>query len=242
MYRKLYDVLPAQVQPFAKNMYCRLYASLPPLPEDERRWKDVKKEYSKRSPTIIDGGAHKGETIEDLKNWFVSPKIHAFEPHPDNFELLQKRYGDDDSITLYNYAIGNEKGTMKLNVTRSTPGSSLLEPTEDYQSMWEGSVVEETVDVETRQLDEVLDEKVDILKLDLQGYEYFALQGATRLLQGVEIVTSETMFNINYLGQKEFDDLDELLCRNGFKLRNFYHIKHWPDGRARHADVVYIKD
>jgi FkbM family methyltransferase len=238
---KVYNSLPAQVQPYIKRLYYKLYEDIPKPSEDEKKWMDVKNYSQSKSPTVIDGGAHKGETIDDLTYWFSSPEIHAFEPNPHNFDLLKRKYGDRDNIHIYQYALANKRGTMKFNITKSTSVSSLLEPTEDYQSMFEGGEIDETVEVETRQIDDIINKKVDIVKLDLQGYEYFVLKGARNVLQRASIVVSETMFNTNYSEQKVFRDLDEILYQNGFQLKNFYKIKHWPNGQIRHADVLYTR-
>jgi hypothetical protein len=58
----------------------------------------------------------------------------------------------------------------------------------------------------------------DIMKLDTQGLELPILRSATRLLQDVFCVESETGFVENYLGETVAAQVDEFMRQNGFLL------------------------
>lgn len=240
MFRRVYERLPGRIQPVVSRAYRRVYDTIPhPTPSP---FVDARKFVTENSPTIVDGGAHEGETIAILQQLFRSPTIHAFEPNPEKFAHLTSEYGTDGDVHLYNCALGDENGVAQFNVTRASYASSILEPTAAYSALDSDNTVERTVQVDVRPLDCVITDEVDVIKLDLQGYEYFALQGAAESLDRANVVISETMFNRNYENQPVFDKLDELLSQNNFKLYDFYTLKHWPDGQIRHADVLYVSE
>lgn len=247
-FSKAYQLLPDRVQPAVRSIYQKgqrqyfdLYRDLPEPSETSKMWLDVKEEVRINSPTIIDGGAHEGETIEELLYLFSSPEIHAFEANPEKATMLKRKYRDEENIHIYNYALSAKNGHKEFNITKSSSASSLLTPTEDYQSLGEGNKVNRKVLVETKRLDDEIDRNIDIIKFDLQGYEYSALKGSINTLKNTKAVLLETMFNENYQEQKTFYDLDTIMSENKFKLADVYKIKHWPDGQVRHADVLYTK-
>ena len=75
--------------------------------------------------TILDVGAHKGETIDlFLKNFRIS-KIYAFEPNKDlHIKLLKNKIINSNKIELSNYGLGNEEKVINLNITSDTASST----------------------------------------------------------------------------------------------------------------------
>ena len=63
----------------------------------------------KRSPVIFDIGANEGQSIERYLKTFDSPKIYAFEPNEDAFQILFEKYSKNKNIILNNFAIGEKK-------------------------------------------------------------------------------------------------------------------------------------
>jgi len=137
----------------------------------------------------IDAGANIGYTASILAIRVGSKgRIICFEPHPQVFESLRenveiwkkdKRCG---SFVLHQAALGIQSGQALLQTNdgfRTNRGSAWisnkLEPTPDIA----------VIDVPIRNLDSLLDEdeKVGVLKMDVQGSELAVLQGMTRLLE-----------------------------------------------------------
>ena len=57
--------------------------------------------------TIIDVGAHFGETIITFKKNFNIKKIYSFEASPINFEILKKKFSNNlKNIEIHNFGIG----------------------------------------------------------------------------------------------------------------------------------------
>jgi FkbM family methyltransferase len=63
---------------------------------------------------IIDIGANRGQSISALKR--LAPKSHivAFEPDPRSSRKISDRYRCDNSVTIYNCALGEKSETIKF--------------------------------------------------------------------------------------------------------------------------------
>jgi hypothetical protein len=81
----------------------------------------------------------------------------------------------------------------------------------------------------------------DILKLDLQGAELLALQGAGERIAEVTALIIEVEFNAIYEGQPLFGEVDAYLRRHGFQLFNLYELWTRPEGRISAGDALYLR-
>ena len=121
---------------------------------------------------ICDIGASpidKTDFIDDLYNNSNS-KIIGFEPNTEEYNKLEKR---NPKKNYYNYAIGD--GSEKiLNICRGAGMTSFLEPNINYLKNFSwfdtNSEIIKKEKVKTEKLDS-LKEKIDFLKIDVQGYE-----------------------------------------------------------------------
>lgn len=135
--------------------------------------------------TVLDIGAHHGlYTLLCSKGVGPEGRVIAFEPSPREYRRLEKhvRINRCGNVHAERCAVGSESGTANLYVVdgecdwgNSLRAPVLSEPT--YQ-----------LRVEVRTVDEVLQSlgisTVDFIKLDVEGAELAALQGAARLLRG----------------------------------------------------------
>ncbi len=104
-----------------------------------------------------------------------------------------------------------------------------------------------TVPIELTTLDDWCDEnaveRVDVMKLDIQGGELDALRGATRILRSVRAREVEVEFNPIYEGQPLFGDVDAFLRSRGFVLWRLGSLTHYTDrpgrGPSPAADVFH---
>lgn len=111
---------------------------------------------------VIDGGAFIGDhTTAYLEKVGPTGSVLAFEPNPDAYECLVRNC---PKAQKYRYALSNVKGWCHLSIGENAGGSHLSDMT--------------GIDVQTIPLDYLNVPKVDFIKLDLEGYEVFALQGA----------------------------------------------------------------
>lgn len=128
-----------------------------------------------RSGVAFDVGANKGMFIPDLLNRFE--KVHAFEPVQDQFDLLSKI--NSPKLIANRVAISNKPGKLEnvnvFNTWSLLPNTcSTVDKAIDYSQKESFSVDVITLDDYCKS-NSVLP---DYIKLDVDGYEPFALEGA----------------------------------------------------------------
>jgi len=77
-------------------------------------------------------------------------------------------------------------------------------------------------------------EHVDLLKLDLQGYELRALNGGLRTLAMTDYVISEVEWVELYKGQVLFYELDKFIESHGFVWKEYFDLRYME---GAHRDV-----
>jgi FkbM family methyltransferase len=166
--------------------------------------------------TCLDIGAHIGVGTLALAR-LVGPTgcVLAFEPEPGNFALLEAnvRLNGYDNVVLHKAAVSNRQGDAFLHLSGDNAGGHFLENSMNGDC---------TIPVPTIILDEFLEpnERVDFIKLDIQGTETAALQGMKRLLgrqqRGVFIVKFWPAGLLRAGSNSE--ELLESLSRLGFRM------------------------
>jgi len=178
---------------------------------------------------LVDGGA-KGGTKELPK---LAPfiKVHAFEPHPAEAELLRKNILLQKKFSKYlihDAALSDKEGAADFNMMNNASMSSLLDP--DFENYhlhfgmmhgfpeWKNNIiVKEKVKVKTSTLDSFTNEnniqQIDFLKLDTQGNELKILNGAKNLLENhlISVIKTEVAFVPVYKSQCLFSEMDIFL-------------------------------
>ena len=125
----------------------------------------------------IDGGANKGDWSSILLD--TNPGIESFvmvEPNPGLGKHLKGRFGSDPRITILNKALDYRQDTLAFSYTSDDDEHATL------GSQYMPEVSNEATTVPTTTVDDILDgldwPSVDLLKLDLEGFDYFAMLGA----------------------------------------------------------------
>jgi FkbM family methyltransferase len=130
-------------------------------------------DYAGKVPTVIfDIGANIGTSAIFFADKFPSCTIHAFEPEPNNYELLCKNTSHFKNIVSYPFALGSTSEFMPLyeNVDPANPGGfSLLKDGIESNGKQSGVVA-------VRNIGEVIREigvsRIDLIKIDTEGAEY----------------------------------------------------------------------
>ena len=125
---------------------------------------------------IVDGGANVGLYSIFFRIHFPNAKIYAIEPVPNSqLTLTSEQFNFD----IYNVALGSKTDRVTINVCKDSQRSSLLTPL-DVNVIDKIEAYVTTLDnwVKDNKI-----EKVDFIKLDLEGYDLQALLGAKELLK-----------------------------------------------------------
>lgn len=127
---------------------------------------------------VVDAGANIGIYSHFLANC-VAPTgvVHSFEPDATNFLHLQEFLSQSPNIKLNQLAVGDKTGPGRLYLSARLNVDHRAYPTDEQNRI--------TVPIDTIRLDDYFTAgtRVDLLKLDIQGYEEHALRGAERVLR-----------------------------------------------------------
>ncbi|MGY5142912.1 MAG: FkbM family methyltransferase [Candidatus Nitrosopumilus sp. bin_32a] len=113
-------------------------------------------------------------------------KIIAIEPSPLNFKYLQKNVElqEKSNIELYNFACGDKDGEINFSVSNRSNWSRVV--SDDLVDAPPDAIIE-TVTIPIKKIDSFIDEKLidklDFVRMDVEGYEKNILQGMKQSLQ-----------------------------------------------------------
>lgn len=203
------------------------------------------------NPVIFDVGAHVGSVTEIYRKVFPTASIYAFEPTTASFAELQKHTVTDKKFYAYQMAIGEKKGTVMFNNNVAPMTNSLLPADAGNVHDWDylGDDIYnciEQVKVDSTTIDQFCEENaithIDILKMDIQGYEYAALQGAKRMLEthAISLVYQEIIMTSTYVGQHSLADYLLFYESFGYELLNFsgYFEHNW---KLLQIDGIFVQ-
>lgn len=184
---------------------------------------------------VLDVGANTGQTAALFLREFPRATIHSFEPNPAAYAQLAETMAKHRRAVLYQIALGARSGRAEMHLTQSSLTSSLLAISHDAAALLgRGGTPAGRVEVEVRALDDFSQthglRQIDLLKLDVQGFEVELLNGARQMLceRRIALVMTEVNFVKLYEGQAFFEDVYARLKQDGFRLVGLYR----PDYRA----------
>ena len=126
---------------------------------------------------VVDVGANIGIYSEFLSHC-VGPNgvVHSFEPSPDNFMRLRRATRALSNVQPRAAVVGDHSGETMLYISDKL--------NVDHRAYASDGNPRRAVQVQMVALDDYFKagERVDLLKLDIQGYELHALRGAKRII------------------------------------------------------------
>ncbi len=167
-------------------------------------------ETNKEHPLIIDCGANIGLSVLYFRRLFPQAKIIAFEPDTEIFEMLSKNLSTMDNnelIELHNEAVWTEDTILKFERDGGLAGKLVHENNIN------------SVSVKAIDFKKYLNQKIDFLKIDIEGAENTLIFDIQEHLSNVKLLFLE------YHGFTEHEqnlgDILNLLKNKGF----YYYIR-----------------
>ena len=180
------------------------------------------------SPVVIDAGAFDGSDSVRMSKLWPTGVIHSFEPVSEVYDHLVDGARCCDNIKTYNMALGDFTGKTELFVSefKNTPGvasasSSLLTPLEHLKLASHVSFPR-TLTVEVMTFDDWAEkfdvDHVDILWLDMQGFELPTMKASPKFMSKVRIICTEIELVEAYKGQSLYGEVRTWIEEQGFEL------------------------
>tara|TARA_B100000941_G_C28468326_1_gene534928 strand:- start:549 stop:1169 length:621 start_codon:yes stop_codon:yes gene_type:complete len=163
---------------------------------------DYCKNKNIRFETVLDVGAWCGTWCHAMLPF--STRVIAFEPDPIHFECLQKNVACEAKMQ----AVGSKSDKISLTNDNFTQAKRV-----DTQG---------SIDMIT--LDSLQLSHVDLLKIDVEGYEMEVLQGAKDTMPQTKYLMIELNNNSKKYGSNNLE-IEKYIKTLGFKIL----MEHWPD-------------
>jgi FkbM family methyltransferase len=171
-------------------------------------------------PFIIDCGSHIGLSVLFFKSRYPHARIIAFEPDPDNYELLRENTANNelDAVVAVNAAVADYTGSATYY--REIFGDESSPDTRGYSisRSWGERGHSQALKVQTRRLLPYMQETVNYLKLDIEGVEQAVLEDIEVHLERVQRLYVEYHGTCLNLDENNLGVIVELLQHNCFEV------------------------
>lgn len=170
-------------------------------------------------PVVFDVGANRGEWSLLLNKKYPHAQIFLFEPQPEFQNIIAERRIAHFRL-IPKAASENSGETVTLYTSEGVSGAASLHRRKD--SYLKGREFT-SIDVETIAIDDVVQEfnieRVDFMKMDIEGHEFNALKGAIKSLEGGVIKALSFEFgSCNVNSRTYFRDYWDFLIPLRYKL------------------------
>lgn len=184
--------------------------------------------HLKRNDTVFDIGANIGE-LTLLFSRFVGDngKVYSFEPTPSTFERLSSiiSIGNRANVIANNFAMSDVEGTLDFNMYHdhfAAFNTAATRPLAKY-----GVNIDEPINIKIpcTTIDSYCSkngiEKIDLLKIDVEGAELQVLKGASKMFSEKRIAVcafefGQTIFDMG----NTVDEFIDFFKSNGYTVRN----------------------
>lgn len=220
------------------NIFLKLFMRFIDLIDQNNKKKIInffKKKLSSNLITVIDIGAHKGETIDLFIKNLNTEKIYSFEPNPELFKYLTKKYFNLNKIKLFNLGVGKSSENKELNIFKDSSSSTLntINENSDYfkrkkkflslfllgNKFLKKKQIVKIINLSQFISDENI-KKIDILKIDTEGYEFHIIDGIDNLdFDMVKFIYFEHHYDLMLNKGYKFSDINKILKKNNFEKK-----------------------
>ncbi len=128
--------------------------------------------------TFVDVGCHKGEVLAKAIKIAYEGNHFAYEPISSEFEKVKIKFGS--LCNVKNLAIGNSTGKTTFNYVTSNPAYSGIKK-RAYPK--DEQIIEIDVPIDTLDNQLLNEERVDLIKIDVEGGEFDVFKGCVQILR-----------------------------------------------------------
>jgi FkbM family methyltransferase len=156
-------------------------------------------------PLIVDAGANRGDYAALVLATLPRARVVCFEPSPIAAAELRSRFADVPNVCVVELGLDRAPGRQTMfGNTAGSPLASLYPRRADHH----GIEFSELAEVEVTTLDTYCAahsiNRVDLLKLDVEGGELAVLEGASALLEGAAIQAIQFEFGGTQIDSRTF--------------------------------------
>ncbi len=179
--------------------------------------------------TFLDVGANIGFlSLIAAKQIGEKGSVYAFEPFPNTYDILKenKSLNSYDQIKTFAFALGNQTETKSIYPEKENRGGASI-----VNHISDGGI-----DIDIKRIDDLtLTTKVDVIKIDVEGFELEVLKGGQKIIinDRPKLIVEHSMDRTNTAEKFElYHWINDLGIYKIYKLKN---------GKERESALVEIK-
>ena len=166
--------------------------------------------YIHKDSVVIECGCHIG--VHTVKMASLCKTIYGFEPMPDTYHVLAKniRLNGIQNAVLYKKGVADKSGMTKYAWSiAGNPGGSGLANNPMGVPSW-CPPMDKTIDVELMTIDSMNLDRLDFMKLDVEGYEPLVIKGAINTITKYKPVIVMEIWKSHYTTEIDLQYATEL--------------------------------
>lgn len=178
--------------------------------------KDIFSPYIKDDAIVLDVGGHAGQFTKLFAKMAPKGKVFTFEPASYTRQILQSMAGLKrlNNVFIIPFGLGDKASEQTLNVPIKKSGSVgyglsfIGTPNSDRHDLYKDQILITTID---KIVDCFNIQRIDFIKVDIEGFEYQLLQGARESIKRFK----PTLF---------LEICDSALCRNNSSSKDIFEF------------------
>jgi FkbM family methyltransferase len=190
-------------------------------------------------------GANDGQVALSMEEAFPKRNFYLVEPVQSTFQKLVGNVGSRPNMKCFNLAAGAKEESLDMFVDDFSAASSLL--AYDDRALREFPFLghTRTLKVQVKALDDILQscaaDHIDMLIMDVQGYEDRVLEGAERTLRSCKVIMSELSLQELYSGSSTFHSVYQALVNKEFYLRQLMNPLKGANQTILQIDGIFVR-
>lgn len=163
---------------------------------------------------IVDLGANIGVSTLFFATKYPMAIIHAFEPNPQTFEVLERNVTGMSNVVAHRYAVSDRNGKLNMSSSTHSMHSSIVSPDSGEHSVEVDAITPDNI------FEKIGAGRIDILKFDIEGSEICLFQNFKKF-SSVRTFVGEMHYDLANL-----PDIKSLDIVKGYEVSEKYVDQH----------------
>jgi FkbM family methyltransferase len=213
------------------------------IPLEIAKWLPADKEIS-----FIDIGASVGDFSDHLCQHYKISKGILIEPLTKWIPLLEEKFPDKDIFKVINCVVSETNGSIDFYISEEFDSiSSIFEIKSNIAELASINIQKPvSTKMDSKTLDAITAgqklNKIDLIKIDVQGAEHEVLNGGKNTLLRTRLVYTEFSFKPLYEDSSTFFDLYKIFNENNFRMVSISKGYENANGELLQGDALFVNN